>query len=80
MIFPNDLFDSSLNTIISLNSIIWKINPIQTSIHEDYEINPPFVSLFLVDKVYKVIPIDSKQILLSYPSNIIKTSLKEKPE
>ena len=80
VIFPNGLFDSSFNTIISVNSIKWKVNPIQTNAYENYDINPPVISLSLVDNVYKVISIDSKQILLSYPSNNIKTSLKDQPE
>jgi len=78
-IFPNDFLDSALYDKALINSIIWKVSPIEISSHDEYESVSSFVSLFITVNNQEVIPIDSKIILIQYPvplySPIIQESL-----
>ena len=77
VVFPNNLLDPLSYSAVFVNSIIWKVSPVLLYPYEEYGIASSVISLFLVDNHREVIPISSKTIILTHPSNIIDSSLKD---
>jgi len=65
--FPTNMVDSSVYEKVSINSIIWKVSPIELDEHEDKGFSLQFISIFLIDAYHDLIPINFKNIFISYP-------------
>ena len=79
--FPSNLLDATaVGDTVSILSIIWKINPIHLSTHEDLSFASPLVSIFLLDNFNKAIPISYSQVYLKFPITRTPNSLKNSLE
>jgi len=56
--FPNAFLDFLLYEEVSVNSIVWKVSPIQLSVHDNLGVASPFVCVFLTDAYQEVIQTD----------------------